>query len=168
VLPFGLYELYSKWFIVCSFIFKYISYPLMILLYCCLLFTYFIGAKVLKYCQQYATIFTMDTLVKTLGNVCIFLFKKLILKKGSDPPIMVCIICFKETALVKLFPCLHEIMCENCAIRIARNDNSCPVCRQTIRFRRKKVNILHELHVWTLRIIYLLYCIIIFEEKTED
>ncbi|XP_060588301.1 uncharacterized protein LOC132743759 [Ruditapes philippinarum] len=151
LLPFA-YVLYSMWFILCSFIFNFICYPLMLLLYSCIvgLFTFFISGQIYEKCQQYATAFDKDKMFKALDTGFVQpLFRALGANAASalrerfsqsdevdisENVDLECIVCFEETLLVKLFPCKHKIMCYNCLIRILESDYRCPVCRETIRY----------------------------------
>ena len=44
-----------------------------------------------------------------------------------------CYICFRKTAGVINFPCLHTGLCSVCALKLMFSDNRCPFCRTKIK-----------------------------------
>ncbi|PIO40129.1 hypothetical protein AB205_0013640 [Aquarana catesbeiana] len=43
-----------------------------------------------------------------------------------------CIICQDRLADTMLLPCLHSFFCEQCTVKMKSQNNTCPLCRQTI------------------------------------
>ncbi|CAG5122508.1 unnamed protein product [Candidula unifasciata] len=44
-----------------------------------------------------------------------------------------CVVCFEESNIVQLYPCLHRSLCEECVIKIvSSNRRICPLCRTRI------------------------------------